>query len=117
MLGVAAAEFAARGYEGASLNEILTKCGLGKSSYYYDFADKEDLYVTCIEDAFTRLLNKLPPLDVQSLTPKTFWPAIERLPVVHEPDGQPARETGRSTSSSPSLVRSPLSASRPTGGW
>lgn len=35
LLEAAIAEFVAKGYEGASLNDILSAAELGKSSYYY----------------------------------------------------------------------------------
>ena len=78
LLRFAAEEFAEKGNERASLNEILAAAGLGKSSYYYYFADKEDLYATVIEDAFGRLAAELPPLSSEGLDAKGYWAAIEK---------------------------------------
>lgn len=77
LLAIATKEFAAKGFEAASLNEILATAGLGKSSYYYYFEDKEDLYVTCIMEAFARTFHEVPPLDPEALTARTFWQAFE----------------------------------------
>jgi len=77
LLDAAAAEFAGKGYEGASLNVILARAGLGKSSYYYYFADKEDLYATVFEDFLARMEAECPPPVFGELDQRGFWPAIE----------------------------------------
>jgi AcrR family transcriptional regulator len=77
LLSIASREFAERGYEAASLNDILAAAGLGKSSYYYYFADKEDLYATVIEDAFARVTAQVAAPDLTALDAGTFWPALE----------------------------------------
>lgn len=77
LLQTATREFAAKGFDAASLNEILSASGLGKSSYYYYFEDKEDLYATCLLDALSRMFKEMPPFDVNALTARTFWTAIE----------------------------------------
>ncbi len=77
LLSIAADEFATKGYETASLNDILAAAGLGKSSYYNYFADKEDLYATVIEDAFARVVDRVPPPDLGALDAASFWPALE----------------------------------------
>jgi AcrR family transcriptional regulator len=64
--------FVKKGYDGASLNEILATAGFGKSSYYYYFADKEDLFATVIEDFIARVDTEVPRLSLE-----TFWPVIE----------------------------------------
>jgi AcrR family transcriptional regulator len=76
LLEIAMKEFARKGFETASLNSILAAAGLGKSSYYYYFEDKEDLYVTCVLDAGGRLLQEAPLLRSESLTAKDFWESI-----------------------------------------
>jgi len=77
LLDAATAEFAAKGYDAASLNGILARAGLGKSSYYYYFADKEDLYATVFEDFLERLEAESPPPSPADLEAEDFWPAIE----------------------------------------
>jgi len=49
ILRVATEEFAGRGYERASLNRIIARCGLSKGALYYYFSDKDDLYETVLE--------------------------------------------------------------------
>ena len=52
VIAAAAAEFAAKGYEGATLVAITESLGLGKASLYYYVADKADLCKTVVEDAW-----------------------------------------------------------------
>jgi AcrR family transcriptional regulator len=49
LIAVATEEFAERGYEKASLNRIIARCGISKGAMYYYFADKDDLYKTVLE--------------------------------------------------------------------
>src|SRR5215471_17449024 len=55
LLTVAAQEFAARGFEAASLNHILEEAQIGKSSAYYYFEDKADLFDTVVNYCLDRL--------------------------------------------------------------
>src|SRR5262245_29970747 len=78
MLRAAAEEFAERGFEGASYNQIIAKTGLSKGSLYYYFEDKQDLYLTVLTDALERCLRSigaLPPVR----TAKEFWREVEQL--------------------------------------
>ena len=52
---VAAQEFAAHGFEAASLNRILEEAHIGKSSAYYYFEDKADLFRTVVEYCLDQL--------------------------------------------------------------
>ncbi len=86
LLTVAAQEFAAYGFEGASLNRILEAAQIGKSSAYYYFEDKADLFCTVVAYAVERL--GLAPADdmIASLTAETFWPAMAETrdqPLLH----------------------------------
>src|SRR5215472_5941161 len=68
LLTVAAQEFAARGFEAASLNHILEEAQIGKSSAYYYFEDKADrLQLAPTSEALA------------SLSAETFWPTIAAL--------------------------------------
>ncbi|MBU5436500.1 TetR/AcrR family transcriptional regulator [Tissierella sp. MSJ-40] len=42
-------EFGEKGYEQASLNNILKKTGISKGTFYYHFKNKEDLYIYLID--------------------------------------------------------------------
>lgn len=48
---VASHEFAEHGFEKASYNSIIEKCGLSKGVMYYYFDDKRDLFNTILADA------------------------------------------------------------------
>lgn len=75
----AAEEFAAHGFDGASLNRILEKSGMSKSSLYYYFDDKADLFTTMIERSLTVLFKEIGGFDPTALDAKTFWDAFEEL--------------------------------------
>lgn len=49
MIDAALREFSEKGYENASLNTILKEAGISKGTFYYHFANKEDLYFYLIE--------------------------------------------------------------------
>lgn len=75
----AAEEFDAQGYEGASLNRIIERAGIGKSSLYYYFDDKRDLFGQLIQSVFERFVRDIGGFDYRTLTAETFWPEIEAL--------------------------------------
>ena len=86
LLTVAAQEFAARGFEAASLNHILEEAQIGKSSAYYYFEDKADLFDTVVNYCLDRL-QLAPTSDaLAELSAETFWPTIAALhdqPLLH----------------------------------
>jgi AcrR family transcriptional regulator len=77
LLELALDEFAERGFDDASLNEILAKAGLSKGAYYYYFDDKEDLFATAIDRVVDSMLSRLPLPAFEKLTRETFWPTVE----------------------------------------
>ena len=79
LLTIATKHFAARGFEGASLNEILSEAGISKGAYYYYFEDKDDLFATALEAAIDSVLGRLPLPKFSQLTAKNFWPTVERF--------------------------------------
>jgi AcrR family transcriptional regulator len=74
----AAEEFTAKGFDAASLNRILGKSGMSKSSLYYYFDDKADLFTTLIERSLTVLFGQIGEFDIDRLTADTFWSEIEQ---------------------------------------
>jgi AcrR family transcriptional regulator len=77
ILAVAAEEFAARGFDNASLNRIIDHAGISKGAAYYYFDDKADLFATVIRDGMDAF--RPPPdaaLEVDALDKTTFWPAV-----------------------------------------
>ena len=78
LLERAASEFALRGYEGASLNNIITSIGLSKGAFYYYCDDKADLFETVTRFAFEGLVGSdADAYDVRSLDRESFWPTLE----------------------------------------
>jgi AcrR family transcriptional regulator len=77
LLELALNEFAERGFDEASLNEILARAGLSKGAYYYYFDDKEDLFATAIDRVVDSMLSRLPLPAFEELTHEDFWPTVE----------------------------------------
>lgn len=69
----AAQEFAAHGFDGASLNRILETSGMSKSSLYYYFEDKADLFTTLVERSIAILMREIGGLDLDALTTDNYW--------------------------------------------
>jgi AcrR family transcriptional regulator len=78
ILEAAAVEFAARGFEGTSLNQLLDRLGMSKGSFYYYFDDKEDLFTTVVDHAWSTLLP-VEKLELGALDASTFWPTLQSL--------------------------------------
>ena len=78
LLDIAAEEFAAHGYEAASLNKILVRAGMSKSSLYYHFRDKADLFSSLVERSVAYLMREIGGLDPATLTAENYWSEIER---------------------------------------
>lgn len=68
----AAREFAAHGFDGASLNRILEQVQLSKGAAYYYFDDKADLFATTVLHYAGDLIGSLPEM-AAGLTAETFW--------------------------------------------
>jgi AcrR family transcriptional regulator len=56
--------FVRDGFEGASLNVILAGAKIGKSSFFYYFLDKEDLFASILEAAVARVADAAGPWDL-----------------------------------------------------
>ena len=78
ILETAAIEFAARGYEGVSLNQLIERLGMSKGSFYYYFDDKADLFSTVADLAWAMVLP-VEGLDLDSLNEDDYWPSLEAL--------------------------------------
>jgi len=79
ILRTAAEEFAAKGFEAASINRIIERSGMSKGSVYYYFEDKADLFATVMERASQRLMEDIGWLSLEVLGPDEFWDAILEL--------------------------------------
>ena len=78
LLQAAAQEFAAVGFQKASLGRIAEAAGVSKPALYYYFEDKADLFVTVVHEAWDRL-SPVKQLDPLELDVDSFWPALERI--------------------------------------
>jgi AcrR family transcriptional regulator len=71
-------EFAAHGFNAASLNRIIDAAGISKGSFYYYFDGKEDLYVHVARLELDRLFAVSGPFPVPAARdPDTFWSTLE----------------------------------------
>ncbi|MGV0742392.1 TetR/AcrR family transcriptional regulator [Mycolicibacterium sp. XJ870] len=55
LVHVAAAEFASSGYRDASLNRIISLCGMSKSSFYYVIDSKSDLFDFVVRELLSEI--------------------------------------------------------------
>ena len=78
ILETAAEEFASRGFEGVSLNQLIDRLGMSKGSFYYYFDDKADLFTTVADLAWAIVLP-VEQLDLETFNADTFWPSLEAL--------------------------------------
>jgi AcrR family transcriptional regulator len=77
LLATAAREFAARGFEQASLNAVIRACGMSKSSFYHYFGSKEALFDRLVEEASAALARDLAAPDPETLAGPDFWARVE----------------------------------------
>lgn len=75
----AAAEFAAAGYEHASLNKIIRACGLSKSSFYHMIDSKQDLFDLVVTDLTDQVAEKIELPAPDSFSGSDFWLDVERF--------------------------------------
>ena len=90
----AAAEFARHGLRKASLNRIIARAGLSKSSFYHFFANKDDLFRQTLEGALAPLLQVQQGFEPSALSAADYWPALRGM----------GREMTRVANRSPDLV-------------
>lgn len=77
LLAAAVKEFAAHGFELASINTILDDAGFSKGSFYYYFDDKTDLAATVFLEIGKPMFKLSDPGPVT--TPDGFWAELRRL--------------------------------------
>ena len=78
IMEAAAKVFAAEGYHGASINQILQNAGLSKGVAYYYFEDKADLFATTIEFYMQQIEFSIRDR-MNDLTPENFWDMMLEL--------------------------------------
>ncbi|MGM9588788.1 MAG: TetR/AcrR family transcriptional regulator [Faecousia sp.] len=68
------AEFAERGYLGASVNTICAAGKISKGLLYHYYTDKDTLYLACVQQCFQELTSVLSAaLDAQTVTPDQYF--------------------------------------------
>jgi AcrR family transcriptional regulator len=72
ILEAAAKEFAAHGFDGASLNQILDEAGISKGAAYYYFDNKADLYATTVLHYSQEVVADL-SYDLAQFSAASFW--------------------------------------------
>ena len=74
ILEYAFADFAGRGYQGASVNTICAAGKISKGLMYHYYADKDTLYLACVEKCYQELTAALSAeLDPQTVTPDRYF--------------------------------------------
>jgi AcrR family transcriptional regulator len=80
ILQLAGLEFARSGFQGTSYNQLLERLHLGKSSAYYYFDDKRDLFLTVIERCYAAYFATIAKLE-RPESAQAFWPFVHRASV------------------------------------
>ncbi|MGN0779225.1 MAG: TetR/AcrR family transcriptional regulator [Aristaeellaceae bacterium] len=76
ILACAFAEFAGQGYRGASVNVICAAGHISKGLMYHYYADKDALYLACVERCFQELTDALSAaLHARTVTPDQYFDA------------------------------------------
>jgi AcrR family transcriptional regulator len=78
ILETAAEEFAARGFDGTSLNRLIQGLGISKGSFYYYFDDKADLFSTVVDHVWSIFLPETGP-DFSTLDRRNYWSVLEKM--------------------------------------
>lgn len=79
LLIAAARHFAAAGYAGTSLNNVIAEARWGKSSFYHYFSDKRRLYDHVVHTLAARLTDGVQVPRIEALSAAQFWPAMAEL--------------------------------------
>lgn len=79
LTAASAAEFAERGFENASLNAIITRCGMSKSSFYYLFESKEQLFEFVVDELLRQFAEAVPIPSPHDFAGGDFWLRVESL--------------------------------------
>jgi AcrR family transcriptional regulator len=78
ILTAAAQEFAAHGFDGASLNQILERAEISKGAAYYYFDDKADLFATVVQHYWDETIGEV-DFSLAELTAVNFWDRLEAV--------------------------------------
>jgi len=78
ILEAAAVAFAAQGFDGTSLNQLIDRLGMSKGSFYYYFDDKADLFTTVVDFAWAIVLP-VDQLDLDAYNTENYWSTLAGL--------------------------------------
>ena len=73
MLDAAARVFAARGFGGASMEEIAAEAGFTRGAVYSNFADKSELFLVVLEERGERRAGEVSAIYEQAEDPFDFF--------------------------------------------
>ncbi len=76
LFAAATHEFTEHGFEQASLNRIIGKVGMSKSSFYHYFANKSELFEQIMRQTFAPLNAIAAEFNPEALTAQNFWPDL-----------------------------------------
>src|SRR4249920_287327 len=79
LLDAAAAVFAARGFQGASLDEIAETAGFTRGAIYKNFADKEELFLAVFDQINEQVLNAFAQRLEQGVSAVFDAPALAKM--------------------------------------
>lgn len=79
LVELAATEFGSAGYEHASLNRIIERCGMSKSSFYYLLPSKAELYEFVLRELIADVAADIDVVEPEEFAGEEFWPRVERF--------------------------------------
>ncbi|MGE2718984.1 TetR/AcrR family transcriptional regulator [Mycolicibacterium celeriflavum] len=79
LVETAALEFATAGYEHASLNRIIERCKMSKSSFYYVLSSKAELYEFVLRELIDDVAADIDVVDPEEFAGDEFWSRIEQF--------------------------------------
>lgn len=74
-----AAEFSSQGFANASLNRIIERCGMSKSSFYYLFESKEEFHDFVVAQLLAELAAVIRVPAATDFAHGDFWLRVEAL--------------------------------------
>lgn len=83
ILEAAIAEFAAKGLDGARINEVASRAGTNKRMIYHYFGGKEDLFVAVLEAVYGRIRSRERALRLEDRPPATAMRELVRFTWQH----------------------------------
>lgn len=83
ILAAAIAEFGAKGYEGASLNTLLSEHGISKGLVYHYFENKDQLYLACARFCLDQLTEAISNVNKDTQVLQSYFEVRSRFFLSH----------------------------------